>query len=371
MNNRNGLRLVYVTSSEPPEPRAELEELLSKLDISEEKFNQWRQMSRVMRRLYPGAKDLTFDEISFLAQRQAESYEEFVSSNARIGRVELRVGEMKFWPPALNQPDGVTEYTFERRLPKDGLLQVWREADEEFDEVPLLFQDLAGVSHEGLVLTQRYGKDRSITLEVRKNQYDEYEIKLTTSAQAPMIEAIPVNQFRHLSPGLRRAIPACLYSIVIVVLLYGLMQGGENSVPRQQADINLPSEVVVQQQVTTTEGRRTPRSRDKKNKSYSAATASMTPQPRVIAVNKDFYIPPAATLNAPVAEQQVQQCRALKKELSEFEYKVDSRMLPLEPSPETRLIMNACNEVNATLEHQPGPTLEKLIERSRGHDSDE
>lgn len=84
MNNRKGLRLVQFTtheSTERTQDQTELEQLLAVLDITADTFDEWRQLLRAMRQICPGAEELTFDELSALAQRRAENYERFLVSN--------------------------------------------------------------------------------------------------------------------------------------------------------------------------------------------------------------------------------------------------------------------------------------------------
>ena len=253
MNNSKGLQLVKFPSHpspKPTQPGAELEQLLAMLDIGKNQFIKWKQLVRVMRQL---GKDLTFDEISALAQRHAQNYERFLASNAPIRALEVRVGEMKFWTTILNRPDGIKESTFERMLPENALLQVWRQADEEFDDIPLLFQDLAEVSREGLSRTQQYSNDRSLTLEVSKNEIGEYKIKLSfvvghetdedaelpdssDTEEIPKVVAIP-SQVQRVLPNVHRSIPAYLYSAAVAVLIFGLILAVN---PFQHVDDTVP-----------------------------------------------------------------------------------------------------------------------------------
>lgn len=240
MNNSKDLQLVKFPghpSPKPTQPGAELEQLLAMLDIDKNQFIKWKQLVRVMRQL---GKDLSFDEISALARRHAQNYERFLLSNAPIRALEVRVGEMKFWTTILNRPDGIKESTFERMLPENALLQVWRQADEEFDDIPLLFQDLAEVSREGLSRTQQYSNDRSLTLEVSKNEIGEYKIKLSfvvghetdedaelpdssDTEEIPKVVAISASKVESVLPNVHRSIPAYLYSAAVAVLIFGLI----------------------------------------------------------------------------------------------------------------------------------------------------
>lgn len=257
MNNSKGLQLVKFPShpsAKPTQPGAELEQLLAMLDIGKNQFLKWKELVRVMRQL---DKDLTFDEISALAQRHAQNYERFLVSNAPIRALEVRVGEMKFWTTILNRPDGIKESTFERMLPENALLQVWRQADEEFDDIPLLFQDLAEVSREGLSRTQQYSNDRSLTLEVSKNEIGEYKIKLSfvvghetdedaelldlsDTEEIPKVVAIPASQVQSVLPNVHRSIPAYLYSAAVAVLILGLIVAVNGRHPFQLVDDSVP-----------------------------------------------------------------------------------------------------------------------------------
>jgi len=80
MNNRKTLRL---ESTERTQGQAELDQLLAALDITEDTFNEWRQLIRAMRQIGPRAEKLTFDELCSLAQRGAENYERFLVCNGR------------------------------------------------------------------------------------------------------------------------------------------------------------------------------------------------------------------------------------------------------------------------------------------------
>lgn len=84
MTNRKGLRPVPFTThefTERTQDPAELVQLFAVLDITEDTFNEWRQLMRDMRQICPGAEELTFDELSILAQRRAEDYERSLISN--------------------------------------------------------------------------------------------------------------------------------------------------------------------------------------------------------------------------------------------------------------------------------------------------
>lgn len=144
-----------------------------------ERLEELRRLIRLMRRISPDGGRLTFKELLGVAKRNAEVYERFVGTRVPINALEARVGEPKFWNTVLNHPDGVTETTFERDLPQDAVLQVWRSADRQFGEVPLLFQPLAEVPAEGLSRTEHYGHGRSITLGVKRNESGEFKVRLS------------------------------------------------------------------------------------------------------------------------------------------------------------------------------------------------
>jgi hypothetical protein len=166
-------------NSETEQCRADIDQFLNRLMVSEEKLKKWRQLVMLMRRISRSEEPLSFEQICMFAQHYAETYERFLASKVPINALEVRVGEMKFWNTILNHPDGMKETTFERYLPQDSVLQVWRSADMEFDEVPLLFQALEDIPSEGLSTTENYQNGRSITLDVKKQQNGEFKIKLS------------------------------------------------------------------------------------------------------------------------------------------------------------------------------------------------
>ena len=152
---------------------------LKEIGMSEEQLRRWGQLMKVARCLSAADEHLTFERSLILAKRNAEIYERFLASGAPVKTFEFRIGGERVSTLDLTRPDGAREFMFKRPPGRDTVLQLWRLPDESFDEVPLLFQNLEGISSEGVSRTERYKNGQAITLDVKKDVNGEFLIKLS------------------------------------------------------------------------------------------------------------------------------------------------------------------------------------------------
>lgn len=158
-------------------------ELRRKIGMTEEQIKEKVRIVKLMRRISPAGDALTFEQALRLAERNAEIYRRFLASKIPINALEVRVGPRKIFGAKQNRVDGIQELTeYRRSLPEDTVLQILRPADKQFDEVPLLFQDLEGIPLGGVSTTKRYPNGQVVTLYVMKELNNEFNIKLSFAA---------------------------------------------------------------------------------------------------------------------------------------------------------------------------------------------
>jgi hypothetical protein len=161
-------------------PHVEQPAWQKKLAMSEKKLKKLEGIVKLTRRISPAGEQLTFEQALSLARRNAEAYDKFLSSGAPINALEVRWGAQKELCRVIqNRADGVREVTFNRPLAEDTVLQLWRSGDRALDPVPLLFLDLERVPSQGISRTESYPNGQNITLCVRKEQDEEFKIKLS------------------------------------------------------------------------------------------------------------------------------------------------------------------------------------------------
>lgn len=155
-----------------------------------EMVEKWSRLLRLIRSTTSDGERLTYEQVLNQAKHNAEVYEQFLASKAPINALEVRVGQTRVWHTVLSHPDGIKETTFERDLPHNAVLHVWRSADREFGEVPLLFHVMEETPMEGLSRTERYSNGRSMTLHVKPNENGEFSIKLSFAVEGRAISGV-------------------------------------------------------------------------------------------------------------------------------------------------------------------------------------
>jgi hypothetical protein len=214
MNEDNGNHKLEV--NDPPHSKVRAfgpatSRLLSRPGKHEDQLAQWLRVVRLMRLISPGGERLSLEQLFDRAKRNSEIYKRFLASDAEINALELRVAELNFRKMIWNDSDGLKETTFERDLPPDAMLQVWRAADSEFEAVPLLFQAMEEVPREGLSLTKRYNNGRAITLQVKQKENGEFRVKLSSTIAGGF--GRNVNKIGMTAHGSKRAHAANAHSL--------------------------------------------------------------------------------------------------------------------------------------------------------------